>query len=229
MSVFSVRDRRMLREMLADVTRPVGVLAYAEDSQRPAVEDLMGELARLTRGPLSAQVLNDDHDGALIRAIGFQRTPSFAFVNAHGEIAPVEMVGLPTGYQFGAFLNMLLVLNRGRLNLSHAVQGALKNAGRDVRLEVVVAATCPNCPGVVRLVQQCALANPARIRAVSIDAIQHPDLAGPGVEAVPLTRIWVEGRMAGEHTGLMSEQQLYQLIQGALKGVRWRDRTIGQH
>lgn len=229
MSVFSVRDRRMLREMLGNLTRPVSIVAYADPSDRAHLEELTEELVGLSRGLLSVRLMATEQDGALVSALGFRASPSFAFVLPNGEFAPVEMVGFPTGYQFGAFLNLLLTLNRGRPRLSHAVHGALKNITQDVRLEVIVTATCPNCPGVVGLAQQCALANPARIQAISLDAVQHPQFVGPGVEAVPLTRVWVQGRLARQATGLMSEQQFYRLIQSAVKGGSVRDRVVEEH
>ena len=228
-TVFTVRDRRKLREMFLGLSRPVGIIALTNAEQRTQVEALTNELSRLTPIPLSVRIVDPEHDPALQQAMGFGGVPSFQFVGAQGEVAPIEMVGLPTGYQFGAFLNVLLTLGRGRLRVSHAVQGALKNLVADVRLEVLVSATCPNCPGLVRLSQECALANPARIRAVSIDAVQHPDLAGPGIDVVPLTRIWVDGRMRGEEAGLMSEARLYHLIQASVKGAFRRDKSSEPH
>lgn len=228
-NVFTVRDRRKLREMFLGLSRPVGIVALSRDEQRAQVEALTTELVRLTPTPLSVRIVDPEDDPALQAAMGFRGVPSFQFLAPGGEVAPIEMVGLPTGYQFGAFLNVLLTLARGRLRLSHAVQGALKNLGADLRLEVLVSATCPNCPALVRLSQECALANPARIHAVSIDAVQHPELAGPGVDAVPLTRIWVDGRLQGEEAGVMSESRFHHLIQASLKGAFRHDKSSEPH
>lgn len=229
MSVFSMRDRRTLRDMLADLSRPVEILAFVEETQAEDARELVTELSALGRGALSSQVVMPDTADSLARALGVSRYPTFRFCGPTGEMAPIEMVGMPTGYQFGAFLALILSLTKGRLALNHAIQGALKNITHDVLLEVIVTATCPNCPEVVRLAQHGALANPARIHTRTVDAIQHPDAVGAGVEVVPYTRIWVDGRVQAERAGMMSATQFWRLIQDGLKGAPDRDPNRQEH
>ncbi|MCL5117133.1 MAG: hypothetical protein M1272_08305 [Firmicutes bacterium] len=218
MSVFSARDRKTLRDMLTGLHRPVGILAFAPRHASDGVQALLDELMVLADGRIHGQWTDPEEREALAAALGVSASPTFRFIGPTAEIAPVEMVGLPSGYQFGAFLNLLLALNRGRLYLNHSVSGAVKNLSHDVVLEVVVSATCPNCPEVVRLVQQCAMANPARVFARSLDAAQHPDLVPAGVDAVPYTRIFVDSRLMAEKVGMMSSSQLWHLIQAGTKG-----------
>lgn len=213
-SVFSVRDRRMLREMLTGLIRPVGVMAFVEEEQEGPVKALLAEVEALSRGVVGARV--ERAGDALGALLSVTQIPSFRFVGVGGDILPIEMVGLPTGYQFGAFLALLTSLSRGRPTLSHGVVGALKNLTHNVYLEVLVTATCPNCPQVVRLAQQFALANPARIHMASVDALQCPDPMG--IDRVPWTRLFVDGVMKSERAGMVSAPDLFRWVQTTVRG-----------
>jgi len=220
MSVFSPRDRRTLYEMLSTLRRPISLMVFVDPkNDGQAAHDLVQELHELAPELLQYRVISVDETSIVAKTLSVTETPSWRFLGSAGELVPVEIIGMPTGYQFGSFLNLLLTLSQGHLHLGHSVHGALKNIASDVLIEVLVSATCPNCPEVVRMAQECALANPARIFSRTLDAGQHPHGIPPGLEIVPYTRIVVGGRVEAARAGMMSHRELWRLIQTGLKGA----------
>lgn len=221
MSVFSPRDRRALQEMLAMLRRPVAIMGFVENAETDEIlSPLFQEITHLVPGLVHCELVDATRSATLVEALGVQILPSLRFVGSNGEFAPVEMLGSPTGYQFGSFLNLLMNLSQARPLLGHAISGALKNVDQDIYIEVIVTATCPNSPQVVRIAQASALANPSRVFARSFDAVQFPELLpAESIDLVPYTQIYIAGQLIAARAGMMSAKDLWMMIHAGLKGV----------
>lgn len=229
MGQLSTRDRRTLREMLEGLLRPVEILAFVRRDHDTDLVELLAEVAALGRDRLVLRIVDEGSDPPLEDVLSVTDRPSLRFLTPGGEVAPIEVVGSPSGYQFGAFVNLVLSLSRGRAHVPHSINSGLKSIARNVLLEVLTTPTCPHSPQVVRLAQECALANPGRIFARSIDAVQHSHLVPSDLDVVPYLRLWVEGRVVARHAGMLSDQKLWHLIQTGAKGASWRDASVPGH
>lgn len=218
MSQFSTRDRRTLREILHPLPRPVEVWAFS-GSDAPSEETAwLHELSELTAGRISVTVFSDAHHDPLALTLGVVATPSYRVVGSGGEVAPLEIVGVPTGYQFGAFVQLLIALAKSKTQLAHNRSSAVKNVQQDTLLDILVTPTCPHSPQLVRLAEDYALANPARLFVRVVDAVQHPDLVPDGVEAVPHLRLFQDGALIGARTGMTPAGDLWRMIQRGRRG-----------
>lgn len=221
-SVFSTRDRVMLKDMLKSLRRSVHLMVFVDDDHAAVgARDLAGELQRSAAGHLRVDVLPMSATSvrSLASLLGVRYTPTWRFVSPSGEVGPIEFIGLPTGYQFGAFLSLILDLSQNHWHLNHGLHGAFKSIPTDVLIEIIVTATCPNCPQVVRLAYECALANPARLHARVIDGNQYPALVPPEAELVPYTRVSIPHQgLTQDRIGMMTSRDLLTLIQTSVKG-----------
>lgn len=191
------RDRRTLAEMLKSLVRPVTIeILLDELSAVPGVVELMTEVVSLAPSRLSVDVHHRGQDPQYFAVRGVQETPAVLLVNSAGDVSGVRLVGIPTGYQFGVFIEHLLDVSRGHWRQSHAAMTFLRNLDQDVRLEVLVAPTCPHSPRAVRAAHQVAMANPVRIHMQSLDLTQFPERVSQyHVTTVPLTVIQTRGRV----------------------------------
>lgn len=211
----------MLQEMLHRMRRPVQILGISDpnDSDRTFV-DLLEMLRDLGNSYLVVRLMMASEPDAWGAALNIQALPMMGFLGPQGELAPIDLIGVPRGYQFGALLTLILALGSSyHLPLGHGVIGALRNLSCDVLLEVFVSPTCPHSPHVARLAEQFALANPARVHTRIIDAIAFPQLAPRGLETVPHIRVQALGQVIGTYTGMTTASKLWQLVNYGLKGA----------
>ncbi len=225
-SELSPRDRRALRQILGQLRTSVEVLALmGEDTISRQFEAVLMELRDLSQGKIQPRLLPGESQHPLSYGWAMGEEPALRIVGANGELLPVEIVGIPTGYQFGAFIQLLLQAGRVRAHLAYAVDSSIKNLRCDVRLDVAVSPTCAFSPQVVRLSQAFALANPARVFARSIDVLQHPAVMD-AIDAVPLLTVVIDGVPRAQHLGMLSADGLGKLIREAEREVRHRGPDI---
>jgi len=206
---------KTLREMLRPLSRPVDVWPFVEDG--PLGQELLQVLDELQVASGGRVVVQSPQAAdALEEVLGVDIRPALHF-SVGGDFAPIEMVGAPTGYQFGAMVGLLTALTQGRSGLTHTLAAKVKNVTSDVMLEVAVAPTVPFCPQMVRLSQDCALANPARIFARSWDVTQGGAPVVPG-QPLPTLSVSVNGIVRVQSVGVMPARDLVQLIVDIAKG-----------
>ncbi|PSR22838.1 MAG: hypothetical protein C7B45_05040 [Sulfobacillus acidophilus] len=222
----NARDRRTLEAMLASLIRPVEVWAFLDD--RPdsvEVAEILRITADLAQGRLIVRLLGD---GAhpLARILTKDRRPVLWVLGPNGEFLPIEIVGPPRGYQFGALVRLLINVSRNRNDLPHGVAGLIRGVPLDVQLEVRVTPTCPHSPQVVRVAEACALANPGRIVARVIDISSSSAGGCDSLQVVPQLLIAVEGQTVTQHIGMVSAWDVGRMIMSGVKGATRRVRDI---
>ena len=83
-------------------------------------------------------------DRELAEKIGIHHIPAFA-VSAPGGRFPVRYYGIPSGYEFGAFLRVLVLYSTGKV-VEKIDTARLESIDRDINIKVFVLVTCPSCP-----------------------------------------------------------------------------------
>lgn len=215
MEPLSGRDRRTLQEMLAGLSRPVEIWAFlAEERTRHTLEEVLSQLAEISSGKV---VLRLRHEESVQEALGVERLPALRVVGGFGELLPIEIVGEPTGYQFGNLVQLLVTASQAHSRLPRHMSTMVKTVTQDVLIEVLVAPTSPHAPQVMRTAQDFALANPARIFARSIDVSQFPELTDQ-LQAVPLLTVYSAGSAPLRHLGMIPAPELAQWIMTKGKG-----------
>jgi len=98
---------------------------------------------------------------------------------------PIRFYGFPAGHEFPAFIDDIVDVSRGQVELATETVRQLRKLRKDIAIQVFVTPTCPHCPSVARLVHKMALESP-RISADVVEIGEFPRLAERyRVRAVP--------------------------------------------
>jgi glutaredoxin-like protein len=211
---------QQINKAFADLREPVQILYFGskEDCEYcDETRQLLEEVTALSdKIELSTYDIKEQQD----MAASFQVTDAPGIVIAARENAEVKNLGIhfsgvPSGHEFGTFINDILLVSRRDSGLNEQTRQFLKNLDQPLLMQVFVTPTCPYCPRAVLLAHQMAMENPEMIRAEGVDAMEFPELASRfHVSGVPQTVI---NSGAGIVVGAVAEQNLLAEITRALQ------------
>ena len=195
MLMISDDDKRLLETRFRDELRePVTMYVFtrtSEDSDQPGPEcEFCRETEMLVTevGALSDKIALDirefDPSDEIAKQYGVDKLP--AVVIAGRDSGSATFYGIPGGFEFNSFIDLLVDVSRNTTTLPDAVKEKVRGVRNDLHLQVFYTLTCPYCPSAVRTAQQMAIENPAHIRADAIEASEFPNLVNRyDVIAVP--------------------------------------------
>jgi len=97
----------------------------------------------------------------------------------------IRYFGIPAGYEFGALIEDILDVSRGKVNVEEEVLDIIKQVDRPAQIKVFVTPTCPYCPLAARAAHKFAIIN-EDITGDVIEALEFPEEANRySVLAVP--------------------------------------------
>jgi len=177
MSMFSEKVLRETREVLKDMKDPVSLTFFAREkdcghcSQMEVFADdivAVDDRLRLEKKSLG-------RDGELAAKLGIHDAPALVLAHPREERAPVRYYGLPGGYEFGAFLRVLVLFSTGTL-ADRVETSSLDSLKKDVNIKTFVLTTCPSCPAMAYLTAALAFISP-RVTTEIVEANTFPDLS----------------------------------------------------
>ena len=127
-----------LRDAFAHLANPVRLVVFSPALAEPDCEEvgqLVEELVALEPGKLSAEVRNFVLEKERAAELGIERVPAIAVLGAETDYG-VRFYGLPSGYEFGSLVELVLDVSSGDSGLSEATRRALASLERDVHLRV---------------------------------------------------------------------------------------------
>lgn len=216
--VLSERDRWALESMFKALKRPVTLIAvlHQTSSEKEPLHPLrviLSALQEVAPHWIQVSTLTPTRDQAMLGALGAPSAPAIGFLADGGEPIPIWMVGIPSGYQFGVLIQLLLDLGGPGPKIRRPILNMVRNCSHDIQIQVWVAPTCAHSPRAVRYAQQLALANPVRIHVSSIDWTQVPESERlPGLEWVPYTRIQRDGHPLTDFYGIWPIDKMARVI-----------------
>jgi len=168
-------EKRLTAPVTIDYfTRPAAMLDVPgrECESCDDTERLLEEVADLSdRIRLVVHDFFGDDKAASAR--GVDRIP--AIVLSGGAKGRVRYFGIPSGYEFGGFLEELIDVANGTTDLAPATKAALQGLVRDVHIRVFVTPECPFCPAAARLAQKMAVESD-KVTTDVVEANEFPDL-----------------------------------------------------
>ncbi len=187
MGLISKEDKEYIREVFSSkLTNPVTIMVFVSEKSpceycKDTVE-LVNEVSSLS-DKLSVEVYSLEKDGEIVRTYKIDKVPAITF---RGErVYNIRFFGIPSGYEFSAFIDDIIDVSRGSSRLSPLTKSKLKEIDKSVHIQVFVTPTCPYCPRAVRLAHQFAIEND-NITGDMIEAMEFPELANKyGVMSVP--------------------------------------------
>jgi alkyl hydroperoxide reductase subunit AhpF len=142
MAIFRPEDEARVRELFAELERPVELLVAHGPEETPQVgardidfaaetERVVRELAELS--PVLSVRVEEQPDG-------FERHPAVS-VQPEGRDAGVRYYGLPWGYELSSLIGAVLEAGRAESSLSAETLGRLSSLDRDTAIDVFVTPT----------------------------------------------------------------------------------------
>ena len=180
-------DKRQIQARLTGMTDSVrllfftqkvaGTCQYCEETER-----LLKEVSDLS-DKLELKVLNFVTNTDEKKAYGIDKIP--ATVTEGKRDYGIRFYGIPTGYEFAIFLEMILRVSVGESGLPANLKKSIKEVSKPVHIQVFVTPTCPYCTRAALTAQQLALEN-EHIKADIVEVTEFPHLAQKyGVMGVP--------------------------------------------
>ena len=173
-------------------------LATAKSTLEALQNPVVIKLAR-TRHPLSDQFLEFVGD---LTSLSDKLQPIYV-TYAEDDYPAIELqpnlryLALPSGRELPPFLQSLILISQEKTSLTSGSLSALENFITPTQVEVMMSPECPNCPKVVGLVNQLALAT-TYLGVRIVDVTLFPNHAeSHGIRAVPTLVIDGKDLMVG--------------------------------
>lgn len=177
MAVLNEKVIAQTKEVLKDLAEPVRLTYFSQEVECEPCASATAFLEELTALDGRLQLGRKDFvaDKDLAGTLGVHHIPAFA-VHRPGEAhAPLTYYGVPAGYEYGAFLRVLVLFSTGRAEgqiSSRLVEGIEKG----VNVKVFVLTTCPSCPVMAYQAAALAFLSPM-VRTEIIEANTFSDLS----------------------------------------------------
>jgi alkyl hydroperoxide reductase subunit AhpF len=127
-----------LRDAFAHLAGPVRLVVFSQALAEPVSEEvrqLVLELAALEPGKLSAEARNFVLDQERVTELGIERVPAIAVLGADRDYG-LRFYGLPSGYEFGSLVELILDVSSGDSGLAEPTRRALAALEQDVHVRV---------------------------------------------------------------------------------------------
>jgi len=137
MSLINDEVAAQLKKEFEGLKNPVRLAVFSQalaDPESVQVARLVEELAALdTR--LSAESYNFVLDKEKVESLGITRSPAIAVLGADKDYG-IRLYGMPSGYEFGSFIDAIMDVSSGDSGLSPESRAALVDVGKPVHIQV---------------------------------------------------------------------------------------------
>ncbi len=200
------------REVLKELRDPVRITYFSQEMECEPCAAATSFLEEFTALDERLVLEKKDflRDKELAAEMGVHHIPAFTLLRPGGGPPALTYYGVPAGYEYGAFLRVLVLFSTGSAE-GKIAPALLEGLERAVNLKVFVLATCPSCPVMAYQSAAFAFLSP-RVRAEIIDANGFADLSHRfSVGAVPkivlndtveLTGVYPPEELAGKMKAL---------------------------
>jgi len=220
MPLIQEKDVKKVRERLAKLTGPVTLTVFTQEFECAFCRDarlMVEEVAGLSGGKVSVEVLDFVKDKAVADGLGIDKIPALTVRGGQGEDRRIRFYGIPAGYEFVSLLEALDIVSKGDSGLAPATREKLKTLTAPLALQVFVTPTCPYCPRAVVTAFRFAMES-KWITSSMVEATEFPDLAGRyQVNGVPHTVI---GESAQPMIGAYPEGPAVDMVLAAIQGKK---------
>lgn len=176
MPLLSERDRSRVKEILAKVDGPVTLHYFTQEFECEScrvTHELLEELRTLTP-KLNVKVYEFKEEEGEAKRLGVDKIPALVFEGP--RVYGVRYFGVPSGYEFSAFLEDLIDASRGTADVSAETQTWLASLKKPLHIQVFVTSTCPYCPRAVRMAHKLAFLSD-KVTADMVSANEFPQLS----------------------------------------------------
>lgn len=176
MSLLKEDDRNYLIEEFGKMVKDVEIVHftsekcdYCEDTIK-----ILEEVAGLT-DKIHLKIYDVKKDEETAKNYNIENMfPATILVNDNST--SIRFYGMPSGYEFGSLIEMILEIGKGTPTLKQETIERLKKIDKPVNIKIFVTTTCPYCPSAVVTAQKFSMAN-RMIESYMIEASEFPELS----------------------------------------------------
>ncbi|MEW6426553.1 MAG: FAD-dependent oxidoreductase [Thermodesulfobacteriota bacterium] len=193
--------QHQLEDLFRKLPSDIDLLFFTSPARNPQFTELTRAVLRMLREITSRIRLREfdiDHD--LARKHGVIAAPALLF---NPESCSLRWYGAPAGEEGRTFIEILLLLGRGAVDLSLPARKVLDAIDTRRDIKVFVSPTCPYCPQQAINAVKAVLARPDICSLEIIDIQCNPDLADR-YDAHSVPQVWANGRLIA--LGAQSEE-----------------------
>lgn len=180
-------DKKQIQDRLMDMTDSVKLVFFTQKLAGACqycteTEQLLKEVSGLSE-KLELQILNFITDKEQVESYGIDKIP--ATVIEGNKDYGIRFYGIPAGYEFATFLDVILLVSSGSSGISSNFQKEIQEIQKPVHIQVFVTPTCPYCTRAALTAQQLAIES-EMIKVGIVEVTEFPQLAQKyGVMGVP--------------------------------------------
>ena len=141
MPLLNDQIRKDVGEMLSDLQQPVKFTVFTqafECEYCKETRELVEEVASLS-DKLTVEVHDFEKDAALATDLGIDKIPAIAVSGAKDY--GIRMFGIPSGYEFGSFIEAIKLVSEGESGLTPATKAMVAKLKSPVRIQVFITPT----------------------------------------------------------------------------------------
>jgi len=213
--MLKAEDKQQIQAQLQQMVEPVQFKFFTQQLAGTCqfcleTETLLKEVAELS-DLLSIDTHNFVNDKEEVEAFGIDKIP--ATVIMAKEDTGIRFYGIPSGYEFASFLQIILALSKNDSEIDASVKERLSKIQEPVHLQVFVTPTCPYCTRAAMTAYQFAMEN-KHIRADVVEISEFPHLAQK-YEVMGVPKVVINDSKSFE--GALPEAMFLDHIEEALK------------
>jgi glutaredoxin-like protein len=170
----TIQDLNYLKQRLKEVKDEVKILFFKSSNCNFCKEtrEILNFLSNLS--PL-IKIEEYDIKSKEAKENKINLVPAIVLLNKNVK-GKIRYFGIPTGYEFFAFLETLIAISKKENELSEQGKKEIRKINKKVHIKVFVTPVCPYCAGMVKLANYFAMEN-ENIISDTIEVTEFPDLA----------------------------------------------------
>lgn len=198
MSLMDTDTQSQVRNLLSTVQAPVTLHLFTQEFECGYCKEtrqIAEEVAALS-DLVSVHVHDFVAESEFAASLNIDKIPAVAVLEGDEDYG-IRFYGIPSGYEFTSFLEAILLVGTGTVDLDQETLAFLDTLDTPLHLQVFVTPTCPYCPRAVSLAHNLAYAS-SKITADMVEVTEFPHLGNRyQVMGVPRTvigeEVYVEG------------------------------------
>jgi len=190
--ILSEEDRKIVMEeywsRLSNEVKLIYINSRDNDCQYcDLIKQLYTELSQMTDKITLEEYYLEDNPEELREKYRILTAPVVVIQGVNKGL--IKFYGIPSGMEFPSFIETIVKVSRGEVDLPRDIIQEVKNIDRYVNIKVFITPTCPYCPKMVSTSFMFAMLN-ENIDAEAWESIEFPDISQQySVAAVPKTVI----------------------------------------